>query len=156
MFHFRSFWPCWCQMGSQDQLHLHQRWWLQKARNVSRLFQEMRQLRKLSYLDKDPWVCVMAVLRMIIFLFITCPSVLLATRVRETGCPLGHFPCGNMSECLPQVLQCNGHRDCPNGADERRCGESTHSHSGDTGRLSPHFSPLKLSENLTTVLRVMR
>ncbi|XP_041808360.1 relaxin receptor 2a [Chelmon rostratus] len=42
----------------------------------------------------------------------------------ETGCPLGQFPCGNVSECLPQVLQCNGHKDCPNGADERRCGDN--------------------------------
>ncbi|KAK5858597.1 hypothetical protein PBY51_002726 [Eleginops maclovinus] len=39
----------------------------------------------------------------------------------DDGCPLGHFPCGNMSDCLPQALQCNGHKDCPNGADERRC-----------------------------------
>uniref|UniRef100_I3K4C5 Relaxin family peptide receptor 2a n=1 Tax=Oreochromis niloticus TaxID=8128 RepID=I3K4C5_ORENI len=39
-------------------------------------------------------------------------------------CPLGQFPCGNMSECLPQVLQCNGHKDCPNGADERQCGDN--------------------------------
>ncbi|XP_072301971.1 relaxin receptor 2a [Eucyclogobius newberryi] len=29
-----------------------------------------------------------------------------------------------MSECLPQVLQCNGHMDCPNGADERFCGDN--------------------------------
>uniref|UniRef100_A0A674NJI6 Relaxin family peptide receptor 2 n=1 Tax=Takifugu rubripes TaxID=31033 RepID=A0A674NJI6_TAKRU len=29
-----------------------------------------------------------------------------------------------MSECLPQVLQCNGHTDCPNGADEQRCGDN--------------------------------
>ncbi|KAM8742144.1 relaxin receptor 2a isoform 4-T5 [Acanthopagrus schlegelii] len=42
----------------------------------------------------------------------------------ETGCLLGHFPCGNTSECLPQALQCNGHKDCPNGADERRCGDN--------------------------------
>ncbi|TWW74602.1 Relaxin receptor 1 [Takifugu flavidus] len=49
--------------------------------------------------------------------------VLLASRLEE-GCPLGHFPCGNMSECLPQVLQCNGHTDCPNGADEQRCGDN--------------------------------
>ncbi|KAK5918087.1 hypothetical protein CgunFtcFv8_002882 [Champsocephalus gunnari] len=39
----------------------------------------------------------------------------------DDRCPLGHFPCGNMSDCLPQALQCNGHKDCPNGADERRC-----------------------------------
>uniref|UniRef100_A0A3B5A497 Relaxin family peptide receptor 2 n=1 Tax=Stegastes partitus TaxID=144197 RepID=A0A3B5A497_9TELE len=42
----------------------------------------------------------------------------------EARCPLGHFPCGNMSECLPQALQCNGHKDCSNGADERRCGDN--------------------------------
>lgn len=47
-----------------------------------------------------------------------------SSRVDEgIRCPLGQFPCGNMSECLPQALQCNGHKDCPNGADERRCGE---------------------------------
>ncbi|KAK2828306.1 hypothetical protein Q5P01_019340 [Channa striata] len=39
-------------------------------------------------------------------------------------CPLGQFPCGNLSECLPQALQCDGHSDCPNGADERRCGDN--------------------------------
>ncbi|KAF3705756.1 Relaxin receptor 2 INSL3 receptor Leucine-rich repeat-containing [Channa argus] len=39
----------------------------------------------------------------------------------DIRCPLGQFPCGNMSKCLPQALQCNGHNDCPNGADERRC-----------------------------------
>uniref|UniRef100_A0A8C9Y6V9 Relaxin family peptide receptor 2a n=1 Tax=Sander lucioperca TaxID=283035 RepID=A0A8C9Y6V9_SANLU len=42
----------------------------------------------------------------------------------SSKCPLGHFPCGNISECLPQALQCNGHKDCPNGADERRCGDN--------------------------------
>ncbi|XP_030601375.1 relaxin receptor 2a isoform X2 [Archocentrus centrarchus] len=42
----------------------------------------------------------------------------------EARCPLGQFPCGNMSECLPQALQCNGHKDCPNGADERQCGDN--------------------------------
>ncbi|XP_069366256.1 relaxin receptor 2a isoform X2 [Paralichthys olivaceus] len=42
----------------------------------------------------------------------------------EDRCPLGQFPCGNLSDCLPQALQCNGHKDCPNGADERRCGDN--------------------------------
>lgn len=37
-------------------------------------------------------------------------------------CPLGHFPCRNVSICLPQVLHCNGQNDCPNGADEDNCG----------------------------------
>ncbi|XP_051973473.1 relaxin receptor 2-like [Xyrauchen texanus] len=41
------------------------------------------------------------------------------------GCPLGQFPCGNISVCLPQVLQCNGHRDCKNGADEEHCGDNS-------------------------------
>ncbi|XP_016429975.1 relaxin receptor 2-like [Sinocyclocheilus rhinocerous] len=40
-------------------------------------------------------------------------------------CPLGHFPCGNMSICLPQVLHCNGQNDCPNGADEDSCGDNS-------------------------------
>ncbi|XP_008275569.1 relaxin receptor 2a isoform X2 [Stegastes partitus] len=52
-------------------------------------------------------------------------KVLVTGRVEvEARCPLGHFPCGNMSECLPQALQCNGHKDCSNGADERRCGDN--------------------------------
>ncbi|XP_071362454.1 relaxin receptor 2a isoform X3 [Trachinotus anak] len=52
-------------------------------------------------------------------------ALVASSRVEEeTGCPLGQFPCGNMSECLPQALQCNGHKDCPNGADERRCGDN--------------------------------
>ncbi|KAI2656351.1 Relaxin receptor 2 [Labeo rohita] len=40
-------------------------------------------------------------------------------------CPLGHFPCGNMSICLPQVLHCNGQNDCANGADEDNCGDNS-------------------------------
>ncbi|XP_030009576.1 relaxin receptor 2a [Sphaeramia orbicularis] len=42
----------------------------------------------------------------------------------EARCPLGQFPCGNMSECLPQALQCNGRKDCVNGADESHCGDN--------------------------------
>ncbi|XP_026993290.1 relaxin receptor 2a [Tachysurus fulvidraco] len=49
----------------------------------------------------------------------------LASRVMMEGCPLGQFPCGNTSVCLPQVLQCNGHRDCKNGADEDHCGDNS-------------------------------
>nr|XP_009675623.1 PREDICTED: relaxin receptor 1-like [Struthio camelus australis] len=37
-------------------------------------------------------------------------------------CPLGQFPCGNLSICLPQALHCNGVEDCDNGADEENCG----------------------------------
>ncbi|XP_037543296.1 relaxin receptor 2a [Nematolebias whitei] len=42
----------------------------------------------------------------------------------EVRCPLGQFPCGNISECLPQNLQCDGRTDCPNGADELLCGDN--------------------------------
>ncbi|XP_025951771.2 relaxin receptor 1-like isoform X2 [Dromaius novaehollandiae] len=37
------------------------------------------------------------------------------------ACPLGQFPCGNLSVCLPQALHCNGAEDCDNGADEENC-----------------------------------
>ncbi|XP_031427653.1 relaxin receptor 2 isoform X2 [Clupea harengus] len=47
------------------------------------------------------------------------------SRAAVQGCPLGQFPCGNLSVCLPQVLQCNGHKDCANGADEDYCGDNS-------------------------------
>ncbi|KAK7120684.1 hypothetical protein R3I94_020618 [Phoxinus phoxinus] len=66
----------------------------------------------------------------VIFLFIQISRVeteasMMASRAVTEGCPLGQFPCGNMSVCLPQVLQCNGHRDCKNGADEEHCGDNS-------------------------------
>ncbi|XP_051766926.1 relaxin receptor 2a isoform X1 [Ctenopharyngodon idella] len=67
----------------------------------------------------------------VIFLFIqnsrmeTEAASMMASRAVTEGCPLGQFPCGNMSVCLPQVLQCNGHRDCKNGADEEHCGDNS-------------------------------
>ncbi|KAM9788935.1 relaxin receptor 2a [Neosynchiropus ocellatus] len=51
-------------------------------------------------------------------------SALNGQTVGSAQCPLGQFPCGNTSECLPQALHCNGHWDCPNGADESRCGDN--------------------------------
>uniref|UniRef100_A0A8C6WU10 Relaxin family peptide receptor 1 n=1 Tax=Neogobius melanostomus TaxID=47308 RepID=A0A8C6WU10_9GOBI len=39
-------------------------------------------------------------------------------------CPLGNFPCGNLSLCLPQLLHCNGIDDCGNQADEENCGDN--------------------------------
>uniref|UniRef100_A0A6Q2YV62 G-protein coupled receptors family 1 profile domain-containing protein n=1 Tax=Esox lucius TaxID=8010 RepID=A0A6Q2YV62_ESOLU len=42
----------------------------------------------------------------------------------KTNCPLGYFPCGNMSVCLPQLLHCNGVNDCGNEADEENCGDN--------------------------------
>ncbi|KAJ8256461.1 hypothetical protein COCON_G00186130 [Conger conger] len=43
----------------------------------------------------------------------------------ETDCPLGHFPCGNLSTCVAQEHHCNGHPDCQNGADEENCGDNS-------------------------------
>uniref|UniRef100_A0A3P8US61 Relaxin family peptide receptor 1 n=1 Tax=Cynoglossus semilaevis TaxID=244447 RepID=A0A3P8US61_CYNSE len=42
----------------------------------------------------------------------------------KTTCPLGYFPCGNMTLCLPQLLHCNGIDDCGNQADEENCGDN--------------------------------
>lgn len=42
----------------------------------------------------------------------------------KASCPLGYFPCGNLTVCLPQLLHCNGIDDCGNQADEENCGES--------------------------------
>ncbi|KAK2904440.1 relaxin receptor 1 isoform X3 [Channa argus] len=39
-------------------------------------------------------------------------------------CPLGYFPCGNLTTCLPQLLHCNGIDDCGNQADEENCGDN--------------------------------
>ncbi|XP_072440363.1 relaxin receptor 1 [Chiloscyllium punctatum] len=42
----------------------------------------------------------------------------------HAGCPLGYFPCGNISKCLPQILHCNSVDDCGNKADEQDCDDS--------------------------------
>uniref|UniRef100_A0A669QX86 Relaxin family peptide receptor 1 n=1 Tax=Phasianus colchicus TaxID=9054 RepID=A0A669QX86_PHACC len=39
----------------------------------------------------------------------------------SAACPLGYFPCGNITKCLPQQLHCNGEDDCGNHADEDNC-----------------------------------
>lgn len=76
-------------------------------------------------LDSRNLVLTLGMVFVVSLSFLISPSALLASRAEgEAGCPLGHFPCGNMTECLPQALQCNGHKDCPNGADEWRCGKS--------------------------------
>uniref|UniRef100_A0A3Q3MXX6 Relaxin family peptide receptor 1 n=1 Tax=Mastacembelus armatus TaxID=205130 RepID=A0A3Q3MXX6_9TELE len=42
----------------------------------------------------------------------------------KATCPLGYFPCGNLTTCLPQLLHCNGIDDCGNQADEENCGDN--------------------------------
>ncbi|XP_036933667.1 relaxin receptor 2-like [Acanthopagrus latus] len=39
----------------------------------------------------------------------------------KAPCPLGYFPCGNLTMCLPQPMHCNGIDDCGNQADEENC-----------------------------------
>ncbi|XP_061895688.1 relaxin receptor 1-like isoform X2 [Entelurus aequoreus] len=55
--------------------------------------------------------------------FFVCVTPLLPSNVTEEAstCPLGYFPCGNLTKCLPQVLHCNGADDCGNQADEENC-----------------------------------
>ncbi|KAL6078881.1 hypothetical protein STEG23_028118, partial [Scotinomys teguina] len=43
---------------------------------------------------------------------------------QDVSCPLGSFPCGNITKCLPQLLHCNGVDDCGNQADEDNCGDN--------------------------------
>ncbi|XP_073897844.1 relaxin receptor 1 isoform X5 [Castor canadensis] len=43
---------------------------------------------------------------------------------QDVRCPLGFFPCGNVTKCLPQLLHCNGVDDCGNQADEDNCGDN--------------------------------
>ncbi|OXB62662.1 hypothetical protein ASZ78_006481 [Callipepla squamata] len=67
-----------------------------------------------------------------LLLLLALPSLLCAaaeplpTLSREGSvCPLGQFPCGNLSVCLPQALHCNGVHNCDNGADEEDCVDTT-------------------------------
>ncbi|XP_053328308.1 relaxin receptor 2-like [Spea bombifrons] len=54
-------------------------------------------------------------------LFSTTECLMLPSNLDSGICPLGLFPCGNLTVCLPQLLHCNGHKDCANGADEENC-----------------------------------
>ncbi|KAH0616067.1 hypothetical protein JD844_026878 [Phrynosoma platyrhinos] len=62
-----------------------------------------------------------------IFLAIETNAIYAASRTHDlefdTPCPLGYFPCGNITKCLPQLLHCNGIDDCGNQADEDNCGK---------------------------------
>ncbi|XP_075705791.1 relaxin receptor 1 [Rhinoderma darwinii] len=53
----------------------------------------------------------------------------------ENICPLGFFPCGNITKCLPQFMHCNGVDECGNQADEDNCGDNN----GWSQQLDKHF-----------------
>ncbi|XP_067407922.1 relaxin receptor 1 isoform X1 [Emydura macquarii macquarii] len=63
-----------------------------------------------------------------IFLIFGTNFIHCASKNQESGleviCPLGYFPCGNITKCLPQLLHCNGVDDCGNQADEDNCGDN--------------------------------
>ncbi|CAM1325719.1 RXFP1 (predicted) [Pycnogonum litorale] len=42
-------------------------------------------------------------------------------RASRKHCPPSYFACGNSSQCVKQVLQCNKQLNCLNGADEENC-----------------------------------
>ncbi|KAM6985922.1 relaxin receptor 2a [Aplochiton taeniatus] len=71
---------------------------------------------------------------------------MVASRLPVEGCPLGQYPCGNLTVCLPQALQCNGHTDCPNGADETHCGDNSGWADLWFGRTVKKVAPLELDE----------
>ncbi|CAB1456367.1 unnamed protein product [Pleuronectes platessa] len=53
--------------------------------------------------------------------FDVCRMNALNVTEEKATCPLGYFPCGNLTVCLPQLLHCNGIDDCGNQADEENC-----------------------------------
>ncbi|XP_074530331.1 relaxin receptor 1 [Halichoeres trimaculatus] len=57
-------------------------------------------------------------------LIFACGVSALNVTEEKTSCPLGYFPCGNLTVCLPQLLHCNGIDDCGNQADEENCGDN--------------------------------
>ncbi|KAM9470654.1 relaxin receptor 1 [Clarias gariepinus] len=65
-------------------------------------------------------ICVLSVLLCGVSVALTVFNV----SEEHDPCPLGYFPCGNLSSCLPQLLHCNGVDDCGNQADEDNCGDN--------------------------------
>ncbi|KAK2527616.1 Rxfp1 [Columba guinea] len=57
-------------------------------------------------------------------------------------CPLGYFPCGNITKCLPQQLHCNGDDDCGNRADEDNCEDNN----GWSLQFDKHYTKDKYSK----------
>ncbi|XP_015715504.2 relaxin receptor 1-like [Coturnix japonica] len=96
-------------------------YWQERTGRISTLLLCLPQQHVLSVRSPTMWL-----------LLLVLPSLLYAatdpllTPSRDVYvCPLGQFPCGNLSVCLPQALHCNGVDDCDNGADEENCVDTT-------------------------------
>ncbi|XP_008852540.1 relaxin receptor 1 isoform X3 [Nannospalax galili] len=61
---------------------------------------------------------------LVVFYIIIIGKYLAPGSTEDVECPLGFFPCGNLTKCLPQLLHCNGVDDCGNQADEDNCGDN--------------------------------
>ncbi|XP_061691550.1 relaxin receptor 1 isoform X2 [Syngnathoides biaculeatus] len=78
-----------------------------------------------QYSNRQPFGYPQAAMQVYSLLVVACAAFAVnMTEEASTSCPLGFFPCGNLSTCLPQVLHCNGADDCGNQADEENCGDN--------------------------------
>ncbi|KAH7947726.1 hypothetical protein HPB52_015363 [Rhipicephalus sanguineus] len=53
-----------------------------------------------------------------------CSSAATVGTPSKHSCPEGHFPCSEAKRhCVRREFICDGHRDCPEGSDEKACGD---------------------------------
>lgn len=90
-------------------------------KNMNETLLVIVSIRKILYFFGKMWSVFQIIVKIL-----TLSASLTALNISEeaTSCPLGYFPCGNLSLCLPQLMHCNGINDCGNQADEENCGEA--------------------------------